>query len=188
MSAIKAASFTGLFCYILFTGISAPVYAQDSSGFTDEEIQEGRALFIGQTKFINGGPSCISCHSIDDPELPVSGGTYGINITGFGGLNHEALAERILESPYTHMVVMNAAFKNNPITEQESNQLIAYLKEISAAGAANAGATPPLNEKQFLWAGLAGLVLFLGFLWLMWHNRKKGSVNDPIYKRQVQSV
>jgi len=185
MNAIKPAFIVALFCGFFFKGVFTLLNAQDSSGYTEEEVREGRELFLGQTRFKNGGPSCISCHTINDPELPVSGGTYSINITGFGGLNHDALAERILDSPYPHMVVMNAAFKNNPITEEESDRLIAYIKEIASAGAATV--EPPLFGTNFLWTGLAGLALFFGLLWLMWRKRKKGSVNDPIYQRQVQS-
>lgn len=186
MNGIKVKSIKILFSFILILAFSTPLIAQDSSAYTVKEIQEGRLLFLGQTKFINGGPSCISCHAINDPELPVSGGTYGINITGFGMLDHDALAERILKAPFPQMIVMNAAFKNNLVTEEESNLLIAYLKEISASGAETPNA--PLMDTNFLFVGLAGLVLFLGLLWFMWRNRKKGSVNDYIYQRQVQSV
>lgn len=157
-----------------------------SSDTLQSYIEEGRNLFIGKTRLAEGGSSCLSCHTINDPELPISGGTLAINITGFGSLQPDALQERIIDIPYPHMVVMKMAYTNHPVTEQEADKLIAYLKHVAELQADEP--TPLLAGLDFLWAGLAAFLVLLGLIWFSWRSRKKESVNEKIYQRQVQSV
>lgn len=164
--------------------IPSTLLGQDSTD--TENVELGRKLFSGEVRLGNGGPGCISCHTIGDPELPVSGGTVAINITGFAGLPDDALKKRLLEIPFERMVFMKAAYENNPITEEEAKNIIAYLHHVNKSDAV--AAPPSLAGTNFLWAGLLAFLFIIGFIAVYWWNRKKGSVNKNIYKRQTQSV
>jgi len=176
-----------------FIAILFFVFPSNAEGIQESEtdtlqpyIEEGRALFVGTTRLVNGGPSCLSCHTINDADLSLSGGTLAINVTAFGSLPTDALQERIINVPYPHMVVMKAAYTNNPVTEQEANKIITYLKHIAEQQAGEL--TPLLAGLNFLWAGLAVFLVFLGIIWLSWRGHKKESINEEIYQRQIQSV
>jgi len=157
-----------------------------TSPVEEQKVEEGRELFTGKTRLANKGPSCMSCHTIDDAELKVSGGTLALNITSFGNLPPEALKERILKISLPHMKMMQAAYANHPVTEKEASKIIAYLKSVSQQEAAQS--KPMLAGINFLWTGLTMFLVILGIIWFAWHRRKKGSVNDNIYQRQTQTV
>jgi len=168
---------------------AAAIQNAADSTLSEEQVTRGQNLFTGKSAFSNGGPSCLSCHTIDDSELPLSGGTYSINVTAFAGLPEDALKERIIDIPFPHMAVMKAAFENRPVTEEESEQLIAYLKHVTQLDTpADAASTAPLAGINLLWRGVVGLIVIYGFIFFYWRSRKKHSVNRTIYQRQVQSV
>lgn len=181
LNSVKYLLFLLIFLLVAYPSI---LLGQDSTNTGNVEL--GRKLFSGEVRLDNGGPGCISCHAIDDPGLPVSGGTIAINITGFAGLPADALKKRLLEIPFQRMVFMKAAYKNNPITEEEARNIIAYLHQINKSNTAKA--SPALAGTNFLWAGLLAFLFIIGFIAVFWWNRKKGSVNKNIYKRQTQSV
>jgi len=151
-----------------------------------QHVTEGRKLFTGQNRLTNGGPACISCHTFNDPELSISGGTLAVNVTGFAGLPVEALKQRILEISLPHMTIMKAAYANQLVTEEEASSIISYLKQVS--GQAASSTNPMMAGLNFLWAGLITFIVLLGIIWISWRSRKKGSVNEEIYKRQIQSI
>jgi len=151
-----------------------------------QNIEEGRNLFTGKNRLSGGGPACMSCHSFNDPALPVGGGTLAVNITGFGSLPSDALEERIMESTFPHMAVMKAAYANHPVTKQEANKLIAYLQ--NASGQQPAAPAPLMAGIDFLWMGLGTCLVILGLIGVSWRRRKKASVNKKIHQRQIQSV
>ncbi|MDR8390743.1 cytochrome c [Aliifodinibius sp. S!AR15-10] len=171
-----------LFC---FTTVTMGLQASESDSL-QQQAELGRKLFTGEMRLDNGGPGCISCHSIDDPKLPVSGGTLAINITGFAGLPDDALKQRLLEIPFDHMKFMKAAYEDHPITEGEADKIIAYMRSMNAGDTAKA--SPALAGIGFLWAGLTVFLFIIGSIWIFWWNRKKETVNKSIYKRQTQSV
>lgn len=158
----------------------------DSTTYTKSQIEGGKQLFTGQTRFSNGGPACISCHSLSDPHLPVSGGTFSVNITPFGVLQEAALKERIIRVSLPHMTVMKKAFQAHPVTESESERIIAYMKYVNQLDANKVKS--PLSASLFLWSGMTGVLLIYGLILLVWNRRKKHSVNRSIYERQIQSV
>lgn len=176
-------------CLLLFLIFLLGAYPSTLLGQNNtetENVELGRKLFSGEVRLGNGGPGCISCHAIDDPQLPVSGGTLAIDITNFAGLPSDALKQRLLEIDFDHMSFMRAAYKDNPITEEEAESIIAYLHHLNDTDTAEA--SPALAGVNFLWAGLLAFLFIIGFIAVLWWNRKKGSVNKSIYKRQTQSV
>lgn len=175
-----------LLALIFFVPVDSSAYQSAEQDTLQQKVKEGQNLFVGKTRFTNGGPACISCHSLDDPTLPISGGNYAVNITGFTNLPHDALSNRILEISFPRMAEMKAAYVNNPVTEQEANKIIAYLKNLPTSSTTQS--EPMLAGLNFLWAGLIAFIIILAVIWVSWYNRKKGSVNKEIYQRQIQSV
>lgn len=175
--------FLFLLC-ILFTGnhtFAAQEAPQDS---LQQAITTGRKLFHGQKRLTNRGPACISCHHVSDPQSSISGGTYGLELTKmYETFGAEALHTFIGNSPFP---VMKAAFEDRPVTEEEIQQLTAYLQYTSDTGATRASTAAA--GLQFLWIGLGGFLLILLAIWLAWRKRKVGSVNKQIYRRQLQSI
>lgn len=170
--------------YILFTGYH-PIFSQETlPDSTLQAAEIGRKLFHGQQRLTNKGPSCISCHHVSDPQSAISGGTYGLELTKmYETFGQEAIHTFIGNSPFP---VMKAAFEDRPVTDEEVQQLTAYLQYTSDTGATQA--TSVAAGLQFLWIGLGGLILILLVIYLSWRKRKMGSVNKKIYRRQLQSI
>ena len=178
--------FTSLL-FILFVSLTGyhPIYSQEA--LPDSTLQSavvGRKLFHGQQRLANKGPSCITCHNVYDPREAISGGTYGLNLTDmYTTFGQEGIHSFISNSPFP---VMNTAFKNHPITEEEVQQLTAYLQYVSVQGTAQTSFVA--SGLQFLWFGLGGLILILLVIWFAWRKKKSGSVNKHIYERQIQTI
>jgi hypothetical protein len=75
--------------------------------------------------------------------------------------------------------------RGRPLTEVEVAALVGFLEKADSEKAEHQ-ATP--YALLMLGAGVVGSTLLLGLYTLMWGGRKKGSVNQEIYDRQVQSV
>lgn len=164
----------------------AQVAGQDTTSsdtLSQQLVAEGRRLFSGRVRLANGGPSCLSCHQVSDSKLTVAGGTYAMDLTPIHSqFGAEATRNFIVNSPFP---VMQAAFAGQPITEEEADQLTAYLQHVSQ----QQSSPPPMTSNtQFLWPGLAGFVLVMLAIGLFWRNRRRESVNEKIHQRQVQSA
>lgn len=185
-------SSNSIFCFSLLLLMALNLFVDlQARQITDSDtlqtyVEEGKDLFTGKARLTEGGPACISCHTINDPELPVSGGTLAVNVTSFGNLPNDALQERIIDASFPHMTIMNSAYTNHRVTEQESDKIIVYLKHIAEQQQSEPELL--LSGLNFLWTGTVVFLLFLAIIWLSWYSRKKGSVNKEIYQRQIQSV
>lgn len=147
-------------------------------------IEEGRALFAGFTRLDNNGPSCISCHQATDLQLPIGGGSYGLDLTPiYGQFGEQATRNFIMDSPFP---VMNSAYAQHPVTDAEGERLLAYLRHVTENETAER--QPFSAGTHLLLSGLGGMVLILVLITLLWRRRKRGSVNEAIYERQIQSV
>ncbi len=144
---------------------------------TPEDLENGKNLFDGRVRFVNGGPSCISCHNdISDAffsENSYSTKDISASFTNLG----EAGVKAILDSP--PFPVMTKAFEGHDLTEEEIHDLLVFLK----------GAHKPQSSiaSGYLLYGILGafslMVLYAG----LWYERKNKSVNHNIYKRQIKS-
>jgi len=72
-----------------------------------------------------------------------------------------------------------------PLTEAEVVALVGFLEEADAKKAEHQA---PPYAALMLGAGVVGSILLLGLYTMIWGGRKKGSVNQEIYDRQVQSA
>ena len=142
------------------------------------DIDRGSKLFQGLIRFGNGGPSCISCHTVRNDAV-ISGGSLGKDITEKVTVASGAMVGGFVQSK----PVMQKAFADSPLTEQEQADLAAFLADTYEQGQSMPGDT---GIKLAL-SGVAGTVLLLGLYTMLWGRRKRFSVNRDIYDRQIKS-
>jgi cytochrome c2 len=162
------------------TSSAAPA-APEFPKVTAEELALGQKLFAGTVRFANGGPSCNSCHDVTNDAI-ISGGVLAPQLTtvfsklGGGGVR------AILGSP--PFPVMQKAYDGRPILPAEANALVGFLAK------ANEGQKDhmPRDTGIKLFGGGVGGALFLMTCYsIVWRRRRRASVNQDIYDRQVKS-
>ncbi len=92
----------------------------------------GNDLFRGSTLLSNGGVSCVACHSAGEYDR-LGGPGMAIDLNGiideFGTAGFvDAITDPVADG-------MIAVFANHPITNQEANDLAAFLETTSTDGA-----------------------------------------------------
>lgn len=92
------------------------------------DAAQGRDLFTGGEHFAHGGAPCISCHTVSGLG-PLGGGSLGKDLTDLYKRSGEAGTKAMLGG--LAFPVMREAYKNRPLTEQETADLTAYFKEVS---------------------------------------------------------
>lgn len=159
--ALTEAEVAALIAYLGNPGAEIVTMPQATLGVG--EASRGRALFTGASRLENGGPPCMTCHSIAGLGA-LGGGALGADLTGaynlYGG--DVGLAAFLATVP---TVTMNAVWTRQPLTASEQDDLRAFMQEASVAQ------RPP--ETVWLLAGLsaAGLILMLLLAQLTWRKR-----------------
>jgi cytochrome c2 len=138
----------------------------------DPEI--GREIFVGSAHLQNGGPPCMSCHSISGIGA-LGGGTLGPDLTDafqkYGGAAGLASFLSGLPTP-----TMNAVWSKHPLTPQEIANVTAFIKE----GAVPARPLDAIGKLALLAAiALVILVLIAAFYW----RRRLLGVRIPLVQR-----
>lgn len=148
---------------------------------TQDEIDQGSYLFQGKLRFSNGGPSCIACHHVKNDAI-IAGGILAKELTAvFSRVGGDGVRAILGSAPFP---VMQAAYKNKPFTEEEIRYLMAFLKNADKQQMYQ----QPINYGwRMLAAGCGGVVLLFGFFSLVGCQRKRQSVNQAIYDRQIKS-
>jgi mono/diheme cytochrome c family protein len=120
----------------------------------------GKALFTGERRFQNGGPSCMACHNAADLGAP--GGTLGPDLTQvYHRYREEGLASALETIPFP---TMQPVYRAKPLTPEERAHLIAFFKQITTE------APPGADRSPILLAGLGAAVL-LGLAQIVWRRR-----------------
>jgi mono/diheme cytochrome c family protein len=176
--------------YLKNQGAGAPAAAGgDALAQTDqvelaspENIKKGQALFQGTTRFANGGPTCNACHHVKNDAV-IGGGILAAELTTvFSKMGSSGVQAILGRAPFP---VMEAAYKNNALTDDEITYLVAFLQDADEQHLFQ----QPRDYGIGLFAsgavGAGVLFLLFGFTW---RNRKSGSVNQAIYDRQVKSI
>ncbi|RLD19961.1 MAG: hypothetical protein DRI69_07305 [Bacteroidetes bacterium] len=163
-------------------GKAGAAYESVLTGATSADAEHGQELFEGRIRFENDGPSCISCHNIQRKETKLLTNYAKDVMASFETLGEAGVSAIIKTPPYP---VMAEAFKGHDLTEAERHDLLAYLKDAKAQ-APNMGLSSMYSN--FFSVGLMGGVFLFVLYSLFWFNRKGGSVNEKIYKRQMKSA
>lgn len=149
---------------------------------SEEDILIGQNLFFGNQRFENKGPSCISCHHVNKHGF-IAGGELAADLTDvYDRLGRAGVEGMITGLPFPQM---KTSYQNHKITEKETTQLTAFLKEVSAQRYYQSY-SPSYNNILLIW-GAAGAIVLMGVFPLFWYKRKKDSVNKRIYERQIKS-
>jgi hypothetical protein len=80
--------------------------------------------------------------------------------------------------------VMQAAYQDKPLTEEEIASLVAFLQY---ADSEEYNQLPRDYGLGLFLTGTAGAGLMFAFFGIFWRGRKVGSVNQAIYDRQIRS-
>lgn len=134
----------------------------------------GRELFVGSVKFHNGGPPCMSCHSISGIGA-LGGGTLGPDLTDayqkYGG--DAGLASFLTSVPTP---TMNAVWSKTPLTPQEIANLTAFIKE----GAVSQRPISAIGRLAVL--AVIALIILVVIAAVYWRRRLLG-VRIPLVER-----
>jgi mono/diheme cytochrome c family protein len=146
------------------------------------DIVTGQDLFQGKLRFENGGPACNSCHDVTHDAV-IGGGVLAAELTSvftkMGGTGVRAI---LTNAPFP---VMEAAYTDKALTEAEIRALVAFLQD---ADAQHAFQHPRDYGTGLLFSGFIGAFILFGFYSLLWLRRRKKSVNQDIFDRQVKSI
>ena len=152
---------------------SAPAAAgQAASAPVQGNPEIGKGLFTGVTRFQNGGPPCMGCHSVGGIGA-LGGGGLGPDLTGavakYGGA--AGLNAFVAGTPTP---TMKAVWSRQPLTTEESASVVAFLSQ--------AEVTQRPAEAIWQLGGLAalGLVVLLAVAGLRWRNRLRNGVWRPM--------
>lgn len=149
---------------------------------SDEDILIGQELFQGNIRLVNGGPACNACHEVRHDAV-IGGGILATELTTvFSRMGGAGVTAILGHAPFP---VMQAAYQNQSLTEDEVVALVAFLEY---ADSEQYNQLPRDYGIGLFVSGSVGAgVLFLLFA-VVWRGRKKESVNQAIFDRQVRSI
>ncbi|MCC7202886.1 MAG: hypothetical protein IT393_09545 [Nitrospirae bacterium] len=141
----------------------------------------GRMLFTGEKRFENGGPACISCHSVGLGTL--GGGTLGPNLMlpnekyGVGPAPQNPLiAAAWINS--TGTPIMGPVFSRKNVTDDEVTHLKAFFSTLPAEQASKTGAFIGISA-----AGFVGILIFFSIVWSgRYRKRVGGTAHEAIWR------
>ena len=139
------------------TGASPPQPAAPGDG----DAQQGRLIFVGQTRLSQGGTPCIACHSVEGIG-PLGGGGLGPDLTHvYTRYGHSGLVAALSSLPFP---TMQGIYASRQLSPAEQADLLAFFAAADQRGTPRT--LPNLLMVLFGGAGLTG-VLFLGmtFFW-----------------------
>ncbi len=146
-----------------------------------EDITHGLMLFQGKVRFENAGPTCISCHDVKNDAV-IGGGVLARELTTvFSKMGGTGVRAILGKAPFP---VMEAAYKDKALTETEVFSLVAFLQD---ADEQHAYQQPRDYGMGLFISGVIGALILFGFYSMLWLRRRKDSVNQKIYDRQVKS-
>lgn len=154
-----------------FAGLVIP-----ETPFTPEDIAQGKALFLGNLRAQEGGPPCLSCHSV--AELSgFGGGRLGPDLTlAFERLGGRKGLAQWLSAPATP--TMQSLFAKKPLASSEVLAVVAFLEDSAKRGGQVRAETP----LEFFLMGVGGLVLVLWVFGAVWRFRFR-AVRVPLVRK-----
>jgi mono/diheme cytochrome c family protein len=145
----------------------------------------GKALFLGNNRFENKAPACISCHSAGIGAL--NGGTLGPDLTHvFERYGEMGLSSVLKTLPYPSM---QGIYQDKPLTEAEQAALLAFFEQQNAVvnepAATDNFWTSLTPSWKFVLMALGGCLLLLILSNLTWRDRFTG-VRNKLVEKSIQ--
>ncbi len=146
-----------------------------------KDINLGKELFQGTVRFSKHGAACNSCHDVKNDAV-IGGGILAQELTTvFSRMGKEGVEAILGQAPFP---VMQAAYNNHPITQQEISALVAFLQD---ADSKKDFQQPRDYGVGLLITGIAGGSIVFFLCGLLFRHRTNGSVNQAIYDRQIKT-
>lgn len=155
----------------LITYLGSGVSPATTTGLPAGDAASGKAYFVGDKRFENGGPHCISCHSVAGIGS-LGGGNLGPDLTNSGYVQSDAAFAGFIGAPST--VTMGAVWANAPLTKQEQADLYAFLSK------ATVQRREPSALLQIALLGAGGAAALIALAQLYWGRRLKGVRREMI--------
>ena len=151
---------------------AAATGGQAASAPVQGNPESGKELFTGVTRFANGGPPCMACHSVGGIGA-LGGGQLGPDLTGaasrYGGAS--GLDAFVAGTPTP---TMKAVWSQHPLTNEERASVVAFV------GQAGVSERPAQAISQLAGLAALGLVVLLAAAGLNWRNRLRNGVWRPM--------
>lgn len=136
--------------------------------FSESDIQLGKAIFLGEVRLANGGPSCLSCHTAGGLG-GLGGGRLGPDLTRvYERLQGRKNLASWLLAPATE--TMQPVYAGATLTNEEILPLVAYLEEEARTGKEDSTTAQVI----FLLLGLGGAVVAFVAADSIWSGRLRG--------------
>jgi len=160
---------------------SAVAQAEPEEPASEEDILAGQEMFQGNIRFENNGAACNACHDVRNDAV-IGGGVLAAELTTvFSRLGKAGVQSILGRAPFP---VMQAAYVDKQLTEVEVRQLVAFLEY---ADSEEYNQLPRDYGMGLFASGVLGAGVLFGFFAFVWRGRKRGSVNQAIYDRQIKS-
>ncbi len=147
--------------------------------FTATDIAIGEQYFLGERPLANGGPACVSCHTLGTIG-GLGGGHLGPDLTKvLDRLGGRKGLGAWLSAPPTQ--TMQSVFRNRALQPEEILSLLAVIDDASKD-------SRPANTSsmaKFVLFGFSGMLVGLALLQLAWRGRFR-SVRRTIVRAQVR--
>lgn len=133
--------------------------------FTPEDVEWGRGIFAGSLPLKNGGPACMSCHTVQGFTV-FGGGTLAPDLTTIlERYQGRKTLSAWLSAPQSP--TMSSVYSRAPLHSDEVLAIVAYFQSTLAR---NPGDVSPARL-NFILVGLAGTLLVMGLLDVIWGKR-----------------
>lgn len=161
---------------------SADILPAPAKPASEEDIFIGQELFQGSIRLANSGPACNACHEVRNDAV-IGGGILATELTTvFSRMGSAGVKSILGQAPFP---VMQAAYKGQSLTEDEIVALVAFLEY---ADSEQYNQLPRDYGIGLFLSGVVGACVLFIFFAFVWRGRKKGSVYQAIYDRQIKSV
>ena len=149
---------------------------------SEEDILAGQEMFQGNIRFENSGPACNACHEVRNDAV-IGGGVLAAELTTvFSRMGGAGVTAILGQAPFP---VMQAAYEDRSLTDGEVTALVAFLEY---ADSEQYNQLPRDYGIGLFASGAVGAGILFFFFGFVWRGRKRGSVNQAIYDRQIRSV
>ena len=160
--------------------VEEPVAPEEPA--SEEDILAGQDMFQGSIRFVNGGPACNACHEVRNDAV-IGGGVLAAELTTvFSRMGGAGVTAMLGRSPFP---VMQTAYEDRSLTDDEVFALVAFLEY---ADSEEYNQLPRDYGIGLFASGAVGAGILFFFFGFVWRGRKRGSVNQAIYDRQIRSV
>lgn len=146
-----------------------------ATGLPAGDATSGKAYFVGDKRFENGGPQCMSCHSVAGIGS-LGGGNLGPDLTTSGFVQSDAAFASFMGAPSTQ--TMGSIWANTPLTPQEQADLYAFLSKATVTQ------REPSALLQIALLAIAGAALLIALANFYWGKRLRG-VRKPMIERTL---